>query len=233
MSSGDRRFVSIIAAAALLAAPACGSSAGSHAAPVSAEKRIVAADQARAEQALITQDDVPAAFFPVKQTSKSPLCIDESDLTLTGDATSDTFKRDDAGYWLGVSNRILVFPDEDQAKDFFARATQLKVYDCIGKQIAEDLTDPSADREWKYTGARVVESTPIGDQSARIRLGFDLTILDQQAPMVLDFLLVRVGTAVTAIQFLSLGQPFDKTAAVFAGPSSDDLMQSVVDRLSG
>ena len=233
MSSGDRRLVSIIAAAALLVAPACGSSTGSHAAPVSAEKRIVAVDQARAEQALITQDDVPAAFFPVKQTSKSPLCVDESELTLTGDATSDTFKRDDAGYWLGVSNRIVVFPDEDQAKDFFARATETKVYDCIGKQVAEDQTDPSADREWRYTGAKVVESTPIGDQSARIRLGFDLTVGDQQAPIVIDFLVVRVGTAVTAIQLLSLGQPFDKTAGVFAGPSGDDLMQGVVDRLSG
>ncbi len=232
MRSGDRRLVSMIAATALLAAPACGSSAGSHVAPVSAEKRIVAADQARAEQALISQADVPAAFFPVKQTSKSRLCVDESDLTLTGDATSDTFKRDDAGYWLGVTNRIVVFPDEDQAKDFFSRARATEVYDCLGKQVSKDQTDPSADREWKYTGETVVESTPIGDQSARIRLGFDLTVGDQQAPIVIDFLLVRVGTAVTSIQLLSLGQPFDKTAAVFAGLSGDDLMRSVVDRLS-
>src|SRR5262245_54450612 len=131
--------------AVLLALTAgCGSSGASSlsgasgpSAPVSAVTQIDQADQARAEAALLTQDDFPAAFYPGEKPKDGRLCVDEKGITFHGNEISNNFTRDDASYLMFVRNRVVVTQDEDAAKTFYENATSQPAFDCIADELTK------------------------------------------------------------------------------------------------
>jgi hypothetical protein len=222
--------------AALLTA-GCGSSGSSGAsapsAPVvSATQAVNQVDQARAEAALFTQDDFPAAFYPQPPSKEGPLCVDEKGITLHGTATSHVFTRDDASYAMFVQNRVIVAQSEDAAKTFYVRATKGEAFDCVAKLITKpNAEDKANDRTWRHTESSNLDDPGLGDESHAVRLSFEVSTQGQSFPVIVDMILVRVGDSVNAMQFINVGGPFDETSANFQGPTTHDLAAASVARM--
>lgn len=94
------------------------------------EKRLVPADQTRAKAMLVRKSDLGPGFQPSKSTSRDdPYCraLDESDLTLTGEANSPNF----AAGAVFVSSGAEVYETRDDANASWRRGTSAAGERCV------------------------------------------------------------------------------------------------------
>jgi hypothetical protein len=163
------------------------------------QQRITPADQARAKSMLLRASDFNPAFTerpsPSGDSGFSCAAIDESDLTITGRATSPSFTAT-AEY---VASTAVVYESRADANASWKRGTSKAGLDCLGLSVRRQLRAP---------GVRFVSFTRIsfpgrGDRSVAFR-----AIAAQQSLRVyLDVVAMQVARAEASVAYVSVLSP--------------------------
>ena len=138
---------------AVLAAFVVALAVAPHAAGVGEPKRaITKADQARARSVLLQRGDLGAGFVARRQTDSElpddPKCrsLRESDLTITGDATSPDFTLQATGALVTVGSTAQVYRTVREANASWARGTGSQAAACLAALVRRSAGDRAADR---------------------------------------------------------------------------------------
>jgi hypothetical protein len=195
---------SFLAAAVLLALVVTGTAVASHG---DAKRKLTPADQARAKAMLLRKADLPPAFQAKPRTPDTThfycKALDESDLTLSGDAESRVF---DAQV-LFAQSAAQVYRTLANAKASWRRSTSTDGIRCLRTLIA---------REYQKAGVQLRSFRPIAfpKVSAGRTLAYRLTLASQGVPAYLDFIGIEHGRAHVNLGLGSALQPFPKVEAV-------------------
>jgi hypothetical protein len=151
-------------------------------------------DAALARRAGLRRSDFPTGW---ESGEPSPFAVCEgfqpnlSDLTITGEASSPQFARDDAVAF----SRASVFRSETQARTAFRRTARLEVARCL----ARDLRDA----EFTVLQVGTLDYPNLGPASRGFRVIADY----EQAIVYYDIAYLRRGRVVVELLFASLTQP--------------------------
>jgi hypothetical protein len=180
-----------IAIALVLALVLAGNALADHLDP---QKRIRAADQARAKSMLLRQSDLPG-FQRQAPSGTDPhlTCpgLDESDLTVTGDAEAPSW----AVSVVLVTSSSTVYATQADAATSWRRGTSAAGTRCLREELG---------REFARQGTRVVSlrrvSFPaLAQRSAAYRLTLEGTAQGQTINAFVDFVVLMHGRAVAGL----------------------------------
>ena len=195
------RVVALSLFALALAAPALGADG-------EPRKALTAKGQAIAKSIVLKRSDLSTGFVPHKPSDaarpKGARCgaVDESDLTVTGDADSPDFSRDAAGVAVGSSASVYRSLRESNAA--WRRAGTAAAVRCFADLVR--LTAPAA-RKVKVLSAKRIPFPRLSSKSiayrvvATMRIGGSRTIR-----AYFDAVLLQRGTVQAALVVTSLGQ---------------------------
>jgi len=173
------------------------------------EKRIRAADQARARAMLLRQSDV-LGFQPLPSSGAGPhltcQALDESDLTVTGDAEAPRWALSVSS----VTSSSTVYATRADAATSWRRGTSVAGTRCLRDELG---------REFARQGARVVSlrrvSFPaLAQRSAAYRLTLKGAAQGQPFTAYIDFVVLLHGRAVAGLVMGSALVPPDRPAEV-------------------
>jgi hypothetical protein len=157
------------------------------------QERLTPADQARAKAMLIRPGDVNAAFrsFPTADNPSTPYCaaLDESDLTVTGQANSPTFA---APPELVVS-RSYVYESLADANASWKRGTSTAGQSCLRRLLWAEL---------QGTGVRLVsfKRIPFANFGGRT-VAYRIVASEQGVRFYLDLIALQQGRAQVSIVY--------------------------------
>jgi hypothetical protein len=196
-----RRF---LGAAVVLALVVTGTALANHG---DAQRKLTPPDQTRARAMLLRKADLPPAFQARPRTPDTThvycKALDESDLTLSGDAESKQF---DAQV-LFAQSASQVYRTLADAKTSWRRSTSPAGIRCIRTLIA---------REYAKAGLQVrsFRSISFPKVSTGRTLAYRLAFVSQGVPVYLDFIGIEHGRAHVNLGLGSALQPFPKVEAV-------------------
>jgi hypothetical protein len=200
---------------ALLLLPAAAAVAA-HRAP---QRPITSADQAEARSMLLRAADLTADFRPEtrSESENGPACaaLDESDLTVTGDADSPDFTRQNAGY-VTVGSSAQIYRSIADAGASWRRGTSAGALRCVAdyfKRLAK--ADGS---ELRFVSVRKLAFPRVAPLTARFQVLFRATARGQSVPIYFDVVVLQQGRAQASLMFGSAGAPVpQRDRAALAG----------------
>lgn len=173
------------------------------------EKRIRPADQARARSILLRAADVPGAVAQRGSGGEPHLtcsALDESDLTVTGDAKSTTWT------WGAtvVSSAATLYASERDAATAWRRGTSAAGLRCLRSELG---------RAFLQLGARPgslsrISFPRVAPRTAVYRLALTVEAQGQRIRMVLDFVVLMRGRAQAGLVVASVLPAAARTAEV-------------------
>lgn len=198
-----RRLLALVAVLGLLPA---GTALADHLEP---EKRIRPADQARARSMLLRSADVPGAVAQPRSGGEPHLtcsALDESDLTVTGDAESATWTWGPAV----VSSAASVYASERDAATAWRRGTSAAGIHCLRSELG---------RAFLQQGARLgslsrISFPRVAPRTAAYRLTLTGEAQGQRIRVTLDFVVLMRGRAQAGIVVASVLGPAVRTTEV-------------------
>ena len=197
----------LLTAAVLLALVVSGAAlaaAGDHG---EAQKRIVKADQARAKAMLLRRTDLPAGFKATRPAPDSGhyycKALDESDLTITGEAESQDFD----AQLVFASSGAMLYETLADAEASWRRSTST-----AGVACARNLLT----REFRKQGlvVRAVRKIAFPKVSPGRTLAYRLEVRAHDVPVLFDVIGLEHGRAHVNLLVGSALQPFPKPEAV-------------------
>jgi hypothetical protein len=173
------------------------------------EKRIRAADQARAKAMLLRQSDLPG-FQRQPSSGADPhltcLGLDESDLTVTGDAEAPSW----ALSVVLVTSASTVYATRADAATSWRRGTSLAGTQCLREELGREFASQGA----RVVSLRRVSFPTLAQRSAAYRITLAGKAQGQTITGFVDFVVLMHGRAVTGLVVGSaLVQP-DRAAEV-------------------
>jgi hypothetical protein len=202
--------VLVLAVAAALAAGAAASVAGKG----DPQRAITKADQARAKAMLLRRADFAAGFTATKPGPDADLycaALDESDLTITGDADSPDFTRQASATFLSIQSGATIYRTQAEALTSWRRGTS-----AAGERCARDVLA----KEFRKSGLLVKRLSRVTfPKLAPLTVAYRLVVTGTgQAGTVAaygDIVVMQRGRAQAGVLVLSLGAPLVRPELVF------------------
>lgn len=198
-----RRVRRLLACLLLLALVASGTALADRGDP---QRKITKADQARAKAMLLQRSDFPAAF---KATSPGPdvedsycKALDESDLTLSGDAESKEFE----GGLFFISSLAQVYATAADSNVSWRRGTSAAGMKCAGDIFRRDAARNRATLE----SFRKLAFPRLAEQS----IAFRIVLSSEGIRIVVDAVVMKHGRAQAAVVLGSGLAPMPKAEEV-------------------
>jgi hypothetical protein len=171
------------------------------------QRQIRAADQARAKAMLLKRTDLPPGFkvAPADTSSESdPYCkaLDESDLTLTGDADSEFRKPP-----FQVSSTANVYESVADANASWRRGTSAAGIRCLRRVFATELAKQG---NVKLRSFKRIPFPRVAQRS----VAFRIEVRSQGIPLYLDLPVLQHGRAHASLAFISGFAPVPKAEQV-------------------
>jgi hypothetical protein len=172
-------------------------------------ERIRPADQSRARAMLLRPSDLPG-FQRQPSAGGDPhlTCsgLDESDLTVTGDAESARW----SASVVFVTSSSTVYVTRADAATSWRRGTSAAGMRCLREELAREFARQGA----RVASLRRLAIPSLAQRSAAYRLRLTATVQGQTVPLTLDFVILMHGRALSAlIVGTALTQP-DRAAEV-------------------
>ena len=186
--------------ALLLAAPAIGADG-------EPRKALTAKGQAIARAVVLKRSDLSAGFVAHPagddRLPKGARCdsVDESDLTVTGDANSANFSRDAAG--IAVGSSASVYRSQRESNAAWRRAGTTKAVQCFADLVR--LTSP-APRKVRIVSAKRIPFPQVAPSSLAYRVIAAVSVGGRTVKAYFDAILLRRGTVQSAIVVTSVGR---------------------------
>ena len=195
------RLIAVSLFALALAAPALGADG-------EPRKALTAKGQAIAKSIVLKRSDLSAGFVPHKPSDaarpKGARCgaVDESDLTVTGDADSPDFSRDVSGVAVGSS--ASVYRSQRESNAAWRRAGTAGAVRCFADLVR--LTAPPA-RKVKIVSAKRIPFPRLSSSSIVYRVVATMNIGGKRTVRAyFDAVLLQRGTVQAALVVTSLGR---------------------------
>lgn len=172
------------------------------------QRRLTSADQARAKSMLLRASDLTAGFRSERRSEgdDGPACaaLDESDLTVTGDADSADFTRQGAGY-VTVGSSAQVYRTLADAGASWRRGTSPGGLRCVGdffRRMAK--ADGSTLR---FVSVRRLGIPRIAPLTARYQVVFTAKAEGRSVPIYFEVVVLQRGRAQASLMLGSAGAP--------------------------
>lgn len=183
-----------LACSFLIALVASGVALADHLDP---QKRFNRADQARAKAMLLRKADFPPTFKasrPGPDTHITCDALDESDLTLTGEANSNSFERGTV-FFISAAQ---VYGTEADARTSLRRGTSAAGVRCLRETFSRDAARSNVE----LLSFKRMSFPRLAQQS----VAFRMVARSQGVQVFVDIVVMRHGRAQTAVLFTSVVQ---------------------------
>jgi hypothetical protein len=172
-------------------------------------KALTAKGQAAARSIVLKRSDLTAGFVPHKAASddvrpKGARCnsVDESDLTVTGDASSPDFSRDASGVAVGSS--ASVYKTLGDSNTAWGRATSNAAVQCFADLVR--LTAPSTSGV-EIVSAKRIPFPKVAPKAMAYRVVATLAVGPRKVRAYFDAVLVQRGSVQAALVVTSIAAP--------------------------
>jgi len=170
------------------------------------KERLVAADQAIAKSLLLTRADLAAGFKASKPDpeTEGPQCkaLDESDLTVTGNAESPVFTTQDP-VLVRVSSFAMLYRTAAEASTSWRRGTSEAGFRCAASYFKRSFNDGTT----RFGSLRWIPFPHVAPRTIALRLRFSVMQNGQWFPVVLDVVVLQRGRMQTEVVFARAGRP--------------------------
>jgi hypothetical protein len=205
-----RALVSIVAALALVG-PAL-------AADGQPRKALTKKDQATARSIVLKRGDLGTGFVPQKRSDDDGLpkgarceALDESDLTVTGDADSPDFRLANGPAFVTVGSTAQVYRTLREANASWNRGTSAETARCLADIVR--LSAPSGQKITVVSSKRV-PFPEVAPKATAFRLVLTIAIGDQRVRAYVDAIVLQHGRVQSGLLFTSVGAPVGKSDQV-------------------
>jgi hypothetical protein len=172
-------------------------------------------DQATARSIVIKRGDLGAGFVSRKRTAddglpKGARCgpLDESDLTVTGDAESPDFRLARGAVFVTIGSTAQVYRTAREANTSWRRGTSAQTTTCLA-----DIVRLSADPGQKITivSSKRVPFPKVAPKATAFRLVLTISVGGaQRIPAYVDAIVLQHGRVQSGLLFTSIGRPVDQ-----------------------
>ena len=180
------------------------------------KQAITKADQARARSVLLQRGDLGAGFVATRQTDSElpddPKCrsLRESDLTITGDASSPDFTLQTTGALVTVGSTAQVYRTVREANASWARGTSSQAATCLAALVRRSA---GTGQRIEVVSSKIVAFPKLAPKTVAFRLVARLTAGATTATVYFDAVVVQRGRIQTGIVFTSVGRPIPRSEA--------------------
>ena len=206
------RTLAVFLVAALLAPAVAGAADGEP------RKALTKDDQATARSVVVKRGDLGQGFTAVARDKNEGLpkgarCgpLDESDLTVTGDAASPDFRLAQQTAFVTVGSTAQVYRTLQEANASWGRGTTTQTTTCLS-----DIVRLSAAPGQKIAvlSAKRVRFPSLSPKTTAYRLVLTINIGAQRVRAYVDAVVLQHGRVQAGILFTSLGSPVDQAQRV-------------------
>jgi len=200
----------------LLALAAVGSAAAANGEP---RQAITAKDQATARSVVIHRGDLGNGFVAREGTSDDGLpkgarcgALDESDLTVTGDAESPDFRFTQGPVFVTIGSTAQVYRTAREAGLSWTRGTSAQTATCLA-----DIVRLSAPKGQKVTvlSSKRIPFPKVAPKATAFRLVLTISVGGaQKVKAYVDAIVLQHGRIQSGLLFTSLGRPVEQVDRV-------------------
>ncbi len=177
-------------------------------------KALTKAGQATARSVLLVRGDLGAGFASTardndRRLPKGARCdaLDESDLTITGDAASPDFRLAQGPVFVTVGSTAQVYRTLREANASWNRGSTAETTTCLG-DIIRLTAGPG--RKITVVSARKIPFPSVAPKTAAYRIVIDVTFGGKQRVRAyVDAVILQQGRIQSGLLFTSLGSPVD------------------------
>ena len=176
------------------------------------KKALTASGQSTAKSVLLKRGDLGTGFASVARAKDQHLpkgarcsALDETDLTVTGDAASPDFRFAQGPVFVTVGSTASVYRTLHEADTSWSRGSTKQTTTCLG-----DIVRLSAAPGQKVTlvSAKKVSFPSVSPKTAAYRIVVNITVSgNQRIRAYVDAVILQHGRIQTGILFTSVGQP--------------------------
>jgi hypothetical protein len=181
-------------------------------------KALTKQDQATATSIVLKRADLPGTFVPMKRPPddglpKGARCgpLDESDLTVTGDADSPDFQLANGPVFITVGSTAQVYRTLREANASWRRGTSAQTATCLADIVR--LSAPSGQKITVVSSKRVA-FPGVAPRSTAFRLVLTIAIGTQRVRAYVDAVVLQHGRVQSGLLFTSVGKPVDQADQV-------------------
>ncbi len=179
------------------------------------KKALTKQGNATARSIVLKRADLSAAFTararPDNDLPKGVRCgpLDESDLTITGQAESPDFQLSQPGVLVTVGSTVNVYRSLGESAKSWRRGTSAHVTTCLADIVR--LSAPKAQRV-TIESAKRVSFPKVSPQTAAFRVVATLTIGGTRVRAYVDAIILQHGRIQSGVVFTSLARPVGQEA---------------------
>lgn len=186
-------------------------------------KKLTEKDQTLARSIVLKRTDLGAGFTAQARPANEPLpkgarcgALDESDLTVSGDASSPDFRLAGAGVFVTIGSSAHVYRTLKEANASWMRGTSRQTLTCLG-DIVRLSAAPS--QKIEIVASRQVSFPKLAPRTSAYRVVVSIASGSQPAVRAyVDAIVLQRGRVQSVLLFTSLVRPVDRTeAAALAG----------------
>jgi hypothetical protein len=198
-----RRLARVVFAVVLVALAATGAAFAGRGDP---KRAITRADQARAKAMLLRKSDLAAGFTASRRSKDEDFyCagLDESDLTLTGDAESPDYTLQAAGRIFSIASQAQLYRSSSQSLASWRLGTSSAGERCAARQLASVIAGSGG----SFRSLKRIPFPKVAPLTVAYRVTAELAAGQQKVPAYMDVVVLQRGRAQVAFVVFSVGAP--------------------------
>lgn len=209
--AGYSENVRIVTTVVVLVLATCGAASAADGEP---RKVLTKQGQATAASIVLKRGDLTPAFAarpsPDESLPKGVRCdaLDESDLTVSGDAQSPDFSVNQPGVFVTVGSSAQVYRTLREAGLSWTRGTTAQTTTCFADIVR--LSAPR-DQRIKIVSAKRLDFPKVAPRTTAFRVVADLTLAGKRVRAYVDAVVLQHGRIQSGLVFTSLGRPVGRT----------------------
>ena len=178
------------------------------------KKALTAKGKATAQSIVLKRADLSAAFTARKRPDddlpRGARCdeLDESDLTIVGEAQSPDFQLTQPGIYVTVGSTANVYRTLREASASWKRGTSSQTTTCLADIVR--LSAPKGQRV-EIVSAKRVAFPKVAPRTAVFRVVATLTVSGDRIRAYVDAIILQDGRVQSGLVFTSLGRPVGRT----------------------
>jgi hypothetical protein len=182
------------------------------------KKALTKKDQASATSVVVKLSDLGQGFTAVARDKDDSLpkgarceALDESDLTVTGDAASPDFRFAQQAAFVTVGSTAQVYRSLREANASWARGTTSQTTTCLADIVR---LSSSPDQKIAVVSATRMRFPSLSPKTTAYRLVLTVEIRGQKLRAYVDAVILQHGRIQAGILFTSFGRPLDQAQRV-------------------
>jgi hypothetical protein len=177
------------------------------------KKAITKVDQARAKAMLVRRSDLAPGFKASPQGKDSNAycaALDESDLTVTGDAESPDYTLQAPGRLISITSQAQLYRTSKQALASWRRGTSAAGERCAAKELTRAIGSSGG----KFRSLRRMTFSKVAPLTVAYRVTAQVTSGLTTVPVYVDVVVLQRGRAQAAFFVFSLGAPLVQSETI-------------------